>query len=258
MMKNKLSLYFMLSIACLVCQSCLFKENDIFDDSSANRATSDVQKCEELLTSYVNGWLMAYYYGIDYRYGGINLLCKFDGKEVTMASQGYDGDETITSLYQVKSEESTMITFDSYNLYIHRFCEPLGGTTNPNANNEGDYEFIVSEYSAERIVLRGKKYGNIIVMTPMSTEVSWKGFMNSVNKIDQAAKNGRYQICIDGAVIGTVSRNDNTFAITYTQNEEIIMLSNESFIFNATGFSLRKAIIIDGRTIKGATDVTLV
>ena len=61
---------------------------------------------------------MEYYIGQDYALGGITLLCKFDGQRVTMASQGYEGDETISSLYKVVSEEATMLTFDTYNAFI--------------------------------------------------------------------------------------------------------------------------------------------
>ena len=97
-------------------------------------------------------------------FGWHNSSVKFDGQRVTMASQGYEGDETISSLYKVVSEEATMLTFDTYNAFIHAYAKPQGGGSNPNANLQGDYEFIIKEASAEKIVMQGKKYGNTIVM----------------------------------------------------------------------------------------------
>ena len=86
MMKKNRTIYFLLALVCLGLQSCLFQEEDYFDDSSANRATADVKRCSELLEAAPNGWVMEYYVGKDYSLGGITLLCKFDGQRVTMAS----------------------------------------------------------------------------------------------------------------------------------------------------------------------------
>ena len=49
MMKKNRTIYFLLALVCLGLQSCLFQEEDYFDDSSANRATADVKRCSELL-----------------------------------------------------------------------------------------------------------------------------------------------------------------------------------------------------------------
>ena len=48
-MKKYLSIYTLLALICIVLQSCLFSEEEIFDESSANRATADVIKCQEIL-----------------------------------------------------------------------------------------------------------------------------------------------------------------------------------------------------------------
>ena len=121
MMKKNRTIYFLLALVCLGLQSCLFQEEDYFDDSSANRATADVKRCSELLEAAPNGWVMEYYVGKDYSLGGITLLCKFDGQRVTMASQIAGADETVSSLYSVKSEQATMLSFDTYNYLVHYF-----------------------------------------------------------------------------------------------------------------------------------------
>lgn len=100
-MKKNIMIYLLMALVCFGLQSCLFQEEDYFDDSSANRATEEVKQYSELLESASNGWRMEYYIGQDYALGGITLLCKFDGQRVTMASQGYEGDETISSLYKL-------------------------------------------------------------------------------------------------------------------------------------------------------------
>lgn len=160
-MKKNRTIYFLLALVCLGLQSCLFQEEDYFDDSSANRATADVKRCSELLEAAPNGWVMEYYVGKDYSLGGITLLCKFDGQRVTMASQIAGADETVSSLYSVKSEQATMLSFDTYNYLVHYFGQPQGSMADdPNGTLGGDYEFVISDATADRIELKGKKYGN--------------------------------------------------------------------------------------------------
>ena len=68
-MKKYLSIYTLLALACIVLQSCLFSEEEIFDESSANRATADVIKCQEILKDVPNGWKLEYYIGSNYSAG---------------------------------------------------------------------------------------------------------------------------------------------------------------------------------------------
>ena len=89
-MKKYLSIYTLLALACIVLQSCLFSEEEIFDESSANRATADVIKCQEILKDVPNGWKLEYYIGSNYSAGAVTLLMKFDGKQVEMACESFD------------------------------------------------------------------------------------------------------------------------------------------------------------------------
>ena len=43
-----------------------------------------------------------------------------------MASQIAGADETVSSLYSVKSEQATMLSFDTYNYLVHYFGQPQG------------------------------------------------------------------------------------------------------------------------------------
>ena len=61
-MKKYLSIYTLLVLTCIVLQSCLFSEEEIFDESSANRATADVIKCQEILKDVPNGWKLEYFF----------------------------------------------------------------------------------------------------------------------------------------------------------------------------------------------------
>ena len=249
-MKKNIMIYLLMALVCFGLQSCLFQEEDYFDDSSANRATEEVKQYSELLESASNGWRMEYYIGQDYALGGITLLCKFDGQRVTMASQGYEGDETISSLYKVVSEEATMLTFDTYNAFIHAYAKPQGGGSNPNANLQGDYEFIIKEASAEKIVMQGKKYGNTIVMYALPDDLNWETYINSVNKVDDDAFFDRYDLLIDGTSVGMTQRSYYTFMIAYLDEAKKMVQEQVPFFFTTDGFCFREPITIGGVTIQ--------
>ena len=127
-MKKYLSIYTLLALACIVLQSCLFSEEEIFDESSANRATADVIKCQEILKDVPNGWKLEYYIGSNYSAGAITLLMKFDGKQVEMASEtgaeSYKPGTITTSLYQVKSEHAHFRFVQPTDPYVFRSSRP--------------------------------------------------------------------------------------------------------------------------------------
>ena len=50
-MKKNIMIYLLMALVCFGLQSCLFQEEDYFDDSSANRATEEVKQYSELLES---------------------------------------------------------------------------------------------------------------------------------------------------------------------------------------------------------------
>ena len=240
-MKKYLSIYTLLALTCIVLQSCLFSEEEIFDESSANRATADVIKCQEILKDVPNGWKLEYYIGSNYSAGAVTLLMKFDGKQVEMASEagaeGYKPGTIITSLYQVKSEQSTMLTFDSYNQLIHMFSGPLG----LNMNVGGDYEFIIKEASAEKIVMQGKKYGNTIVMYALPDDLNWEAYINSVNDVEENAFFIQYQLLVDGNLVGMTQRSNYTFVIAYNDGGNIVQ-EQSPFLFTTDGFRFREPV----------------
>lgn len=250
-MKKNITIYLLLALACLGLQSCLFQEENYFDDSSANRATADVNRCGELLKAAPNGWVMEYYVGKDYSLGGITLLCRFDGQRVTMASQMSEADETVSSLYSVKSEQATMLSFDTYNYLVHYFGQPQGSMSDdPNGTLGGDYEFIISSASAERIELKGKKYGNRIVMKALTEDQTWKQYLTKIKKVEDDAFFYEYDLLMDGLYTGQMLRSNYTFIVTYYDEIGKVHQKTVPFMFTADGMRFHEPVTIDGQTMQ--------
>ena len=245
MRKNK-SIYLLLAYVCLCLQSCLFQEDSKFDEPSATRAAEEVAKYKELLTSVPNGWILEYYPGSNYSMGGITLLCKFDGKNVTIMSEvgsnkTKPGTE-VTSVYKVISEQSTLLTFDSFNEMIHCFAEPV---LMQNTNFEGDYEFLFMDYDNNQITLQGKKYYNTMTMTPVPDNTDWKNYISQLNKISEEAFLNTYILKVDGKNEGYVVRDSHVFSIS-TNNEDIEV----PFAYTTNGLHLREPLNINGKIIQ--------
>ena len=272
-MKKYLSIYTLLALACIVLQSCLFSEEEIFDESSANRATADVIKCQEILKDVPNGWKLEYYIGSNYSAGAITLLMKFDGKQVEMASEtgaeSYKPGTIITSLYQVKSEQSTMLTFDSYNPLIHMFSGPLG----LNMNLGGDYEFIIMSATPDKVILQGKKYKNIMEMTPMPKDIPWRIQIEDIINIEKDAFLNTYRMEKGGQVLNYFIRNNGTMATFSAYSADYSSARSLPYIYTEKGLKLQSPYNVNGLEVQnfkwdrksrlfvctdaGATDIVL-
>lgn len=209
-MKRYVAYYILLFVA-IGLQSCLFQEDEIFDDSSANRATSSVLECREILKGSPNGWRLEYYAGTDYSYGGIVFFMKFGENKVDIACEiaaddNYVPGESVSSLYKVESEQSTMLVFDSYNSLLHAFATPLGY----NANLEGDYEFVIMSATPEKVILQGKKYKNIMEMTSMAKDEPWKAYLDNMKKVQKDAFLNTYRLEKNGSVLKTMNKEIGT------------------------------------------------
>ena len=246
-MKNKITKYILLAFTCLGLQACLFQEDDIFEKSSANRAAENVAELQELLVNVPNGWKMEYYPGTDYSMGGITLLCRFDGNNVTLMSEvgsvkTASGKEA-SSLYKVTSEESTVLTFDSFNEFIHCFSEPIMGM---NTNLEGDYEFVYMGQEDNKIILQGRRYHNTMVMTPLTQGVNWKDYLGQLNLIEREAFLKTYSLMVGGQEVGNAVRTSHLFSLTVEGQTS----SSVPFIYTPEGIRFKDEITIQGKTVQ--------
>lgn len=172
MMKN--ILYSILLLAGFCFNSCVSEEEDLFDKSAAERMNEALTKYKAILQDDPQGWVMEFYPS-DRSMGGYTYTAKFDNGKVDMTSElslnSSSGDKwpagtVVTSYYRVISEQSALLTFDTYNLLFHFFSEPRGSSDVD--GYASDYEFVFMEVSEDRIVLKGKKYGNKMVMTKLT------------------------------------------------------------------------------------------
>lgn len=272
-------LYMLLFTGVLLMQSCLHEEDDIFSMSSAQRLNESQKKYSEILTSASNGWVLEYVAGDTdaTRRGAFNYLLKFENDQVTAAVDSValmdidpsasDVYKTITSLYRFDQDMGVTISFDSYNSFLHYYHEQHGSYITYN----GDYEFMVIEASKDLVVLRGKKYENVMQMRRLPDNVTWKEYLQQVNKtFAQVSEYPEFTINVGGqALKGSVLSNQQ---FSYANDSET---SAANPLFTPTGIKFVKPIYSDDKkkavnfawnyetgtltcTDEGATDVSIV
>ena len=231
-------------LALLLLGACsLHEEDDIFGDSSANRISDALKSYKEVLVSAENGWVMQYYPSSNQPFGGYNLLVSFkENGEVTVAGEIADSEASVTSLYTLKQSAGPVLTFDSYNKIMHFFSEPLGG-------QGGEFEFTVMSATPEKVVLSGRKSQNTIVLTPMTKDVTWSSYLESVQEVQKSIFLGTFLLTVDGKEVGEVVQNSNVFTLTYTAAGSLGGVETIPFIYTNEGIKFYNPITINGVTM---------
>lgn len=109
--------------------------DNYFPESAPERASKTVAEVKKTLQEASNGWRMEYYG--DVTYGGYNVLCKFQGDSVLIASEkagknheaGLDASgnlitESSLAHFTVNQSMGVVVSFDTYNKLFHYFADP--------------------------------------------------------------------------------------------------------------------------------------
>ena len=168
---------FIYVVLALLMQSCLHDNKTAFDLPAAQRIDQSVADYTALLESSEGGWMLQYYAGKNYSYGGYTLLLKFKNGQVTAMGDVLDPEEKATSDYAVVKDQGPMLSFNVYNKVIHPLAEAWLG--NPDGI-QGDYEFSILRATTDSIVLRGRKWKNEMVLTRLPKDTNWEVYMMGI------------------------------------------------------------------------------
>ncbi len=164
----------------LLAMACSRYEENLFPESAAQRMNDAVEKYTKVLESAENGWKVQFYAYHDNLMGGYVYTFRFkEGIAYIRAEVAADPTEEYASLYQVKGEQECLLTFDSYTEALHLFSEPSSSST---TGMESDYEFCFKSLSADEneIVLKGKRYGQPLVLTRIANEEDPEEYMEKI------------------------------------------------------------------------------
>jgi hypothetical protein len=257
---NKKYNYLLAALFLFVFQSCLFEEKDIFDKSAAERLTQSVKDNLTLLQSAPNGWVMQYFPDVDH--AGYPMIVKFgtDGFASVMGRNTTTGnkDSLAIGAYDVKVDESIVLTFDGYNPVIHKFADPtviVQSGQVPGYGYKGDFEFTIMSATSDKIRLKGKKRGLDIYLLRLNENQNWSEYFNMLDNMDAMLFNKDIPISLL-LTIGNESYSlangaSHIFTATKkTTDGEMLSSSKMPFIITPTGLRFYQPIDIDGVKIE--------
>ena len=245
--------------ALLVFTSCLFEQKDMFDKTPAERMDAFLKEYQTLLESSENGWLLEYYPDSDLSYGGYVYFLTFSEGEVSALFQlASDISKPVKSLYMMTPDDGPILSFDTYNSYIHYFATPSGGSDGYQGYR-GDTEFKIMGKSADNseIYLVGRKSGNPCTLyrnedyNPVDYLQACNAIRNELNYKSIAG----YDFCV-GDITGEAESNgemllNNVMYFGYPEDgstEEDAVMIEGGFPFCTTpeGLKLFEPVEIDG------------
>jgi hypothetical protein len=161
-------LYYILLLCLLFSPSCLKEEKDLFSEPPAERMDKALKEYKEVLSSSEKGWVLEYYAHPEQAYGGWNFVIKFTESSATSYSDlSDDTSENYECLYQLIADDGPILSFDTYNAFLHFFSTPSSALYQA---YRGDYEFILMGMSEDKneIRLKGKRTGNKMILRRIS------------------------------------------------------------------------------------------
>lgn len=168
------------AIVALSSVGCSKFEEDVFEEPSAIRLEDTNNEVKKILTSGTGEWIFEAYPGKGQKYGGYTYTLKFTEEEVTAWFEFAPG-ESITSRYKMTKDNGPVISFDTYNEFLHYFATPSSSLYQAYG---GDFEFTVLEYGNDALTLLGKRSGNHCFLRRVDAEVVAADYVAAVQELE--------------------------------------------------------------------------
>lgn len=230
--------------------SCVKDEKDIFDESPSQRMAKALEKYEKLLTEAENGWLLEYY-PEDSKYGGFYLYLSFtkDGKVTITAETSVlkEEEETITSLYVLKSDFGPVLSFDNYNRVLHQFSDP-----DPDGvGYGGDYEFIIMDGDENKFTLKGKKGQVKMNLIKMPENKSWTEFRSEVDTVVKNYPGFTMEMYVNETKVSFTESDGLGRYLKFETADGVTLSENGmAFIYTPTGIKLKSPVTVNGQEVQ--------
>lgn len=175
--------------------ACSNEDDPIFSSSAAERLEQSRNEYKDVLTADGGLWSIEYFTNTDEP--GYVLLMKFgkNGAVEVSADHQWIGNRfrQETSLWDIISDNGTVLTFNSYNTLFHVFSTPED-ITGPNAptnddgddinelgyGHEGDYEFLLMNHKGGNVELVGKKHGMTAWLRKLPADTNPEEFLKAI------------------------------------------------------------------------------
>ncbi len=226
--------------------SCLMEEKELFDQTPAERMEAYLEGYRTLLAESEGGWLLQYYPEENQSYGGYAYILQFSKDSVTAYFQlATDTEVSVSSLYKMTPDDGPVITFDTYNDYIHFFATP---SVSDYEAMHGDYEFrIVGKNSdASEIYMKGKRTNNNYTLVKFTGNPA--EYLNKINEVEVAMAAPAYRMVMDAdTTVCSISGNVFEYEYNvYTTEDTTVVAGSMAFCYTPEGVDFYAPVEING------------
>lgn len=267
-----ISLLSLVAFSALTLGSCKNEVDEIFDEDAVARLDKAKADFIDILTSNGGKWQMEYYANAD-EPGYVYLMTFRTDGSVTISGKnqwiGYVEGESLnvptygslTSLWEVVTDNGPVLSFNTYNKYFHIFADPEDipsmsdeDTDETGMGHEGDYEFDLMRYSNDTLYVTGKKYGIDMIMTRVDANIDDHVYMDEVVAMADSffnAKIPQVYINLPNDVRWVVKNGATSILKMFREDaDEISTAEYHNVIITHDGLSFMYPITLDGYTIK--------
>lgn len=258
---RKISYLFALLVSFIAFNACTSDVDNYFPESAPERASKTVAEVKKTLQEASNGWRMEYYG--DVTYGGYNVLCKFQGDSVLIASEkagknheaGLDASgnlitESSLAHFTVNQSMGVVVSFDTYNKLFHYFADPKNDDYGEAGTGfGGDFEFRVLKCTSDTIVLQGLKHGDRILMLPMKADQDWASYLQEVEDVKKFMASSSYTLLsgTDTLAEATQYGDYHSLIFQYPDSTGSMKAYAYPYIVTPEGYKFYKEVEIGGK-----------
>jgi len=240
--------------------SCYFEEENIFDESAAQRINRALQEDFDLLTSSRGGWVMGYFPTTEHE--GYTLLFYFDknGSVRIAGKNAFTGNvyKDSVSLFRIVADNGPVLAFDTYNPILHVFSDPEDVESTKDVNEqgrglEGDYEFIVMKPEQDNILLKGKKRGVYMNMKRLPEEQDWQAYFSGLDNLDKylfSTKVPQILLSVNDSLFTLSGGTSHIFTAVPLGGDPITDSESIPFIVTENGICFSRSITLNNGTIR--------
>lgn len=236
----------LIGAAVLGLSSCsLHDDTELFGEPAAERLEKAVAADKALLESASNGWELHLWTGKEYSAGGYTYFMKFANDKVTVSSDIAPATMKTTSSYDVIADQGPVLTVNTFNEIFHYLAQP---SMDDDDGEQQDYEFVIMRTTNDSIYLRGKKWGNHMVMTRVAESTSWEDEINKIQQMDDGLMR-TFALVEGNDTLGNVSLSD----------DRILTFTNESgykkipYYVSTKGITLAKPLEVNSKSMQELT-----
>lgn len=233
----------LIGAAVLGLSSCsLHDDTELFGEPAAERLEKAVAADKALLESASNGWELHLWTGKEYSAGGYTYFMKFANDKVTVSSDIAPATMKTTSSYDVIADQGPVLTVNTFNEIFHYLAQP---SMDDDDGEQQDYEFVIMRTTNDSIYLRGKKWGNHMVMTRVAESTSWEDEINKIQQMDEDLMR-TFSLVEGNDTLGGVSLGDDRI-LTYTDKSGYKKIP---YYVSTKGITLAKPLEVNGKALQ--------